>query len=336
MATRDTYDGDSPSVPWADPDGSTEGFGNQQARHIKTLYDGSFLPLTNVGGTANAVTADVEPEIPSSGWVDGMKLSITWALTNTGGMNLTVGDDEFEVLSKDGAALTSGVAQAGSRDHLEFIGGTFRLMAAGGDGGTQFSTEVFTASGTFVKPTGLSPDRTVVVEGWGAGGGGSQRGGGGGGAYFRRMFRLGDLPASIAVGIGAGGAGVSAGNATDGGATTFGALMSIPGGKGSLSDHQGGDGGGINGIGGGAKGVGGAGGDATAECGGGGGAGDDFQADGGNAIGGGGGGASTSAQGGQSVLGGDGGDGGSAGQVPGGGGGSASTGARGELIVRIL
>ncbi|MBR9764152.1 MAG: hypothetical protein GYB53_11660, partial [Rhodobacteraceae bacterium] len=54
MSTRTTYNGNSEQVPWVD-DGPTEGFGNQYARLMRTLFDVSALPLTLPDGV-NDVT----------------------------------------------------------------------------------------------------------------------------------------------------------------------------------------------------------------------------------------------------------------------------------------
>ena len=99
----------------------------------------------------------------------------------------------------------------------------------------------FTASGTWTKPTDISADYIVTVEAWGAGGGGgcdrgntsSTGGGGGGGGYTILRFRLGDLPATVAVGVGAGGSGGGAGGSGGAGSnSTFGALVTAYGGAG--------------------------------------------------------------------------------------------------------
>lgn len=122
------------------------------------------------------------------------------------------------------------------------------------------SYQAFTASGTWTKPAGYSDDTLVTVEAWGAGGGGgvnsgsnSSGSGGGGGCYSIRRFRLGDLAATVAVSIGAGG--VTGGIAGNGGNTTFGTLLTAYGGEGGVGSGSstgataGGNGGGPTGVG---------------------------------------------------------------------------------------
>lgn len=358
MADRSTFNGASTNVPWQDTAETPEGFGNQYARHIKALYDASALPLTSVGGTGDNVTATVDPSLPPGGLRDGMKFGITWAAANSGPMTLTItGAGAAPVLSADGAVASPGLAVLGGRALLEYVGGAFRVLSGGaGSGGSARYYWQFTASGTWTKPAGLPDDTMVLVEAWGGGGGGGAAslggGGGGGGGYAVRRFRASDLPSSVPITIGAGGAVNTAGSNT-----TFGALLTAyRGGAGQNANNGTGGGGGgeisAGGNGGSSLGVGGvvgggsggasqaSGQDATSIYGGGGGQGGGA-AGGGNprggraVYGGGGGGSTTSGVGGVSVYGGSGGNNGLPGNAPGGGGGRNSAGARGEVRIWI-
>lgn len=103
------------------------------------------------------------------------------------------------------------------------------INAAGG--------QVFTASGTFTVPAGIT---SVEVEVWGgsggSGGAGSTGGGagGGGGGYARKLITGLTPGATIAITIGAGGtAGASGGgNGGNGGTSSFGTYVSATGGNG--------------------------------------------------------------------------------------------------------
>lgn len=132
------------------------------------------------------------------------------------------------------------------------------------------NVQIFTASGTWIKPVGC---KFVEVILWGGGGGGGQGGsntglvvrqgggGGGGGAKAREVFLASDLTATVAVTVagnaagGSGGlSGASGGLGTSGTTSLFGLFASAGGGGGggpgqnsALISSGGGGGGGIGG-----------------------------------------------------------------------------------------
>ncbi len=141
------------------------------------------------------------------------------------------------------------------------VGGAAERLAVGASGtvpqsdGTNLAfaylpgfqaVQIFTASGTWTKPTGL---KRVIVEVVGGGGGSGGRdastasttvgaGGGGGGGYSMKVIEAASLGATETVTIGAAGtAGSTSGSAGtdagDGGDTTFGAHCTGGGGSGS-------------------------------------------------------------------------------------------------------
>lgn len=353
MSSRDRFSGSS-TGPITGP-----GFLDQYAGHIDTFYRAVTLPLTAAAG-ANAVTATLDPPLSPEGLLDGMRFGITWPASNTAGMSLSInGGPALPVLDANGLVLPGGSVSAGLRSTLEHVAGAFRvqspLLGADAASGASYFWR-FTASGTWTKPAGLDEDRMVTIEAWGGGGGGSSSsvgGGGGGGGYSRQTYRLGDLPSSISIGIGAGGAVASTG--ATGGSTTVGTLLTAFGGAGAAGG-AGGGGAGSHGSGSGSNGgsVGGGDGGSSSSSsavtgkapvtlwGGAGGGGyynppppatGSIGGSGASAILGGAGGGGAGKGGGTSIFGGNGGGTGQAGSAPGGGGGRNAAGARGEVRV---
>jgi hypothetical protein len=95
--------------------------------------------------------------------------------------------------------------------------------------------QVFTASGNFTVPNGVTAGRVTVIGGGGAGGYHSTMPSGGGGAGGQAIGIVNGLTpgAAIAVTVGAGGAVLAnPGNGTNGGASSFGGYMAANGGFG--------------------------------------------------------------------------------------------------------
>ena len=101
--------------------------------------------------------------------------------------------------------------------------------------------QIFTSSGTWNKPIGLT---YAYIRVWGGGGGGGAAavagyasanlsGGGGGGSYSEIFLKLEDLPSTVSVTVGAGGLGTVPGtitNPTNGGVSSFGTYITTGGG----------------------------------------------------------------------------------------------------------
>jgi hypothetical protein len=237
-------------------------FLDEYAGHVATLYETGSRPLTAVGGTANAVTATMAIDLTAAGLVDGLCVSITWAATNTAGVTLALnGGAAIPVLDPSGGALPANTLASGLTSILRYTGGNWRIISAFGLAAApvQPTFQAFLASGTWTKPSGYDPDTIVIVELWGAGGAGG-RGvggtgnsgvGGGGGGYNRREYRIGDLPSSVAITIGAGGvpSGTAGGAGGNGGDTSFGTLFSAFGGGGGTGPTAATGGGGGGGLG---------------------------------------------------------------------------------------
>lgn len=306
----------------------------EYAPAMKGLFDASCLPLTSVAGTPNDVTANCSWDLDGGTLVSGMKFTITWDSDNTGPMTLSVNSGApVSVLDQSGSAMITGSVQAGDRSLIEFVSGAFRVLArsSGSSGQTRYRQR-FTSSGTWSKPAGLDDNTMVTIQVWGGGGGGGSDSGGGGGGFAELQARIADIPSSVTVTVGAGGAATA-----PGGTTSFGTLISATGGGGGSNDTGGGGGGFAGGLGGVSTGVS----DRPAASagslwgGGGGGAAIPYNTPGNAAFGGGGGGGAGAGAGGASIRAGAGGGPAQPGQAPSGGGGTGSSGARGEVIVWI-
>ena len=229
-------------------------------------------------GTTNALVATLVPALGA--YAAGVLVQVKVANTNTGATTINVNGLGAKTIKKgDGTSdLVAGDIVAGQVISLEYDGTNFQMQSPVALP-LKSNYQVFTASGTWTKPSGLSGNEIVFVQLWGAGGGGggcanatsSGAGGGGGGAYTEAKFRASDLSSTVTVTLGSGGAGgVGLANGSAGGNSTFGSyLTAYGGGGGSLASGTntaggggggnssagvtanntttGGDGGGING-----------------------------------------------------------------------------------------
>lgn len=99
-------------------------------------------------------------------------------------------------------------------------------------------------SQTWTKP---SSGKSTLVQCWGGGGAGSAAAGGGGGGYTEKMFSTSDLPSTVSITIGKGGANLDGGYSVEkGGNSSFGTYLYAYGGGagGSFPGYGGGGGGG--------------------------------------------------------------------------------------------
>lgn len=118
------------------------------------------------------------------------------------------------------------------------------IASSGGNNraGRLINVQVISATGTYTPTAGMG-SAIVEIQGGGGGGGGTgatgastsaAAGGGSSGSYAKGYFSAATIGASVACTIGAAGAAATAGanNGGNGGTTSFGALMSAPGGLG--------------------------------------------------------------------------------------------------------
>jgi hypothetical protein len=174
----------------------------------------------------------------------------------------------FQDVNKGGTGLTSttayavlcgGTTSTGALQSVASVGTAGQALISNGAGAlptfqTPLNQQIFTGSGTWTKPTVGGIAR---IEIWGSGGGGARQAtgsgsGGGGGGYEVVWMLLSSLGATETVTIGTGGATQStdATNGIAGGVTTFGAHITMYGGRGGIrggagSAYQGGGAGGL-------------------------------------------------------------------------------------------
>ncbi len=104
--------------------------------------------------------------------------------------------------------------------------------------------QLFTSSGTWTKPTGITKVLVKLVGG-GGGGGYNSGGGGGGGGYAEGVV---SVTGDISVTVGTGGSGTTGGTGGTGGTSSFSTLSATGGGGGVASGGAGGAGGTGNGT----------------------------------------------------------------------------------------
>ena len=180
-----------------------------------------FANKVNTSGQASLTTAVTGTLPVANGGTNNASLAVTagGTLYTDGTKVVNVGaGTSGEVLTSQGASAPSWQPPQGGFSNIE----------------------VFTASGTFTVPAGITKVKVTVVGGGGAGGGfnnttGTRYGGGGGGvADFKIVTGL--TPASnITVTVGAGASGTTANTGGSGGTSSFGAFCSATGGSGGGS-----------------------------------------------------------------------------------------------------
>lgn len=260
-----------------------------------------------VASGTDTYTATISPAFTTL--TTGAHLFISFTNANTSTTpTLNINSLGSKTIVKEGAsALAAGDIPAGHKAILMYDGTYLVLMNPKASSRTP-TIQVFTSSGTWTKPTGVTKIKVRVVGGGGAGGsnsGAAGGGGGGGGGYAEKFIDVTSV-SSISVTVGAGGAaGTGVDNGNGGGTSSFGAECSATGGNGGAGGSAGAGGAGGVGSGGNVNASGGAG-------------------DGGSSVG---------AHGGSSVLGG----GGASQSAPtggyGGGAGGSASGASGIVIV---
>lgn len=169
--------------------------------------------------------------------------AVTVAQGGTGQTSYT--DGQLLIGNSTGNTLTKATLTAGTGITVTNGSGSITIAASGSSGAKAADRQVFTASGTWTKPSGFGSKAVALLEAWGGGGGGYNSGGvltgGGGGGYSYKWVLLSALAATVSITVGSGGdSGVNGGNSIINGHLT------AYGGAGGSSTEGGGGGGQIS------------------------------------------------------------------------------------------
>jgi len=201
----------------------------------------------NWRGAYNGATAYAVDDVVSSGGSsyvcilastgNAVSNGTYWQVMAEGGDVATTLTTQGDILYRDGSGLQR--LGAGTSGQALLTGGTGANPSWGDTGGGLQSQQVFTANGTYTKPSGINKIKVTLTGGGGGGGSGSgsfnMGGGGGGGGSSIEIIDVSSLSSTVSVTVGAGGAGGAA-NAgiigNDGGTTSFGSYLTATGGAG--------------------------------------------------------------------------------------------------------
>lgn len=196
-------------------------------------------------GSTDAYAITITPAITA--YATGQVFVFKANTANTGAATLTVSGLTAKTIKKSATLdLATGDIVAGQIVTVIYDGTNMQLQLSPPALPT---SQVFAASGTYTKPSGL---KYAIVEAVGGGGGGcaisgvARGGGGGGGGYGRWFIPAGSIGATETVTIGAAGSAGSNSAGGNGGNTSFGALAIANGGNGG-ADGAGGAGGAVAG-----------------------------------------------------------------------------------------
>ena len=171
------------------------------------------LPIAN-GGTGSTSTTFVNAATNVTG---------TLPVANGGtGLSSTPSNGQLDI--GNGSGFSRATLTAGSGISITNGSGSITIASTGGSEAQGGRGQVFTSSGTFTLPTGVTAIKATVVAGGGGGGATSNQsggGGGGGGGGYAIQFFTGLTPGNtLSVTVGGGGAGNSGANGSTGGTSS--------------------------------------------------------------------------------------------------------------------
>lgn len=201
-----------------------------------SLASGNFALIT--GNTGPISSFGTTP----AGSVFYLLFDSTPTITHINNTNDLPGDADVTIAAGDTVRV---ISDGGGSNRLEVFRATGKALVETNPVAVPFTNmEVFTADGTWNQPD--ASVTTVVVVAVGSGGGGAggstatdEGGGGGSGCVVMASVTVSGNITVTVEGAGAGGAGGGANNGTAGASTTFGSLVTAPGGLGGVSGSTG-------------------------------------------------------------------------------------------------
>lgn len=197
--------------------------------------------LGTIGGTANALTLTLAPTPVWIGELYGMPLRFIAAAVPTANVTMQVtGFGMLPIVRRGGVQVSRGAWRIGDLVEIMYDGTNFQLQSVGVGGGRLVGSQTFTSSGTYTPSPGMTICEVVALGGGGAGGGAGGAGPGtvslgapgASGTLAAGLFSAEQVGVAVSISIGAGGDVAVNAPGGNGGTTSFGALMSAPGGIG--------------------------------------------------------------------------------------------------------
>jgi hypothetical protein len=220
-----------------------------QLRRAARKQAGNMVAPLSVAGTANDVTLGFTPAFANRAETLFAPMRFAFEAANTGPMRVNVdGIGLVDLRWPDNTPLAAGETFAGLPGVIIDDGVNFKLFTPLSPTQVRALTaplnrsQIFTASGTFIVPAGVTSAEVIVIGGGGGGGasangsgggtvGNIGAGGGAGGYALRRTTGL-TPGASVTVTVGAAGTAPAAASGGAGGSSSFGAFVSATGGGG--------------------------------------------------------------------------------------------------------
>jgi hypothetical protein len=135
-------------------------FMEDAADEVANLWRYVNVPLSNVAGTANAITADCD--VPLQQYQKGPKFSFLPAAVNaSGGVTINInGLGNRSILNRDGSPPVAGRLQIGRLEHLEDTGTALRLIT------DQALTTTRSNQALWVYQKAAGQESDAAVAGW--------------------------------------------------------------------------------------------------------------------------------------------------------------------------